>query len=378
MVGTPRRVVYSLDSTDVGGTELSALRTATALPRDRYAPELVVLRPGGPLEAAWHGAGMRVTAFPLPSLAHPTAARQLVRLRSFLREPRTAVLHSHDMYTNLFAGIAARLAGVPVVVASRRWSRHLIGPRYRRMNRTAYGLATCVVANSRALLEELAEEGVPRQRLRLVENFVEPAAFAEPTPEERRHWRATHGIPLAPPLVGVVARLRPEKGHSVLLHALACIRHETNAHLVFAGDGPEEGTLRTLAGQLGLTDRTHFLGLVPNRPNPHAWFDLSACPSLSEGAPNAVLEAMAAARPVVASAVGGIAEAVTDGETGRLVPPGNPDALARALLQVLQIGDDARAMGRHGRDAARARFSVEATIDTLDAIYRAAEPEGHA
>jgi glycosyltransferase involved in cell wall biosynthesis len=377
MVGTPRRVVFSLDSTDVGGTELSALRTAMALPRDRYAAELVVLRAGGPLESAWLGAGMRVTAFPLPSLAHPRAARQLVRLRSFLREPPTTVLHSHDMYTNLFAGVAARLADVPVVVASRRWSRHLIAPRYRRLNRVAYGLATCVVANSRALLEELVDEGVPRRRLRLVENFVEPAAFEEPSPEARRHWRAAHGIPLAPPLIGVVARLRPEKGHAVLLHALARIRDETDAHLVFAGDGPEEGTLRDLAGQLGLTERTHLLGLVPNRPNPQAWFDVSVCPSLSEGAPNAVLEAMAAARPIVASAVGGIVEAITDGGTGCLVPPRDPAALAGALMRVFRAGEEARAMGRCARAAARARFSVEATMDALDAIYGAADTEGH-
>jgi glycosyltransferase involved in cell wall biosynthesis len=159
---------------------------------------------------------------------------------------------------------------------------------------------------------------------------------------------------------------------------MARIRDETDAHLVFAGDGPEEGTLRDLAGRLGLTERTHLLGLVPNRPNPHAWFDVSACPSLSEGAPNAALEAMAAARPIVASAVGGIVEAIADGATGRLVTPRDPAALAGALLHMLREREAARAMGRHARDAARARFSVEATIDALDAIYGAANPGGHA
>jgi glycosyltransferase involved in cell wall biosynthesis len=369
VVTQPLRIVYCLDGTDVGGTELNALRTALALPRERFTPELVVLRPGGTLERGWRDAGMSVTAFPIPNLYGPAAIAQLRRLAAYLRSRLPAVVHSHDMYTNVFGTLAARWAKVPVVIASRRWSRDLIAPRYRIANRLAYRQASAIVTNSDALRAELRAEGVPEARVKVVRNFVEPAAFEIPDPAAVKAWRSRHGVAEHAVVLGIVARLRREKGHDLLLNALAAMRDDPPVHLMVAGDGPMEGELRAMVRTLGLVGRVTFLGLLPNRPNIHGWFDISVSASRTEGAPNAVLEAMAAGRPVVATDVGGTAEAVLDGETGVLVPPGDPIAMASAIHRLLGDPRATALMGAAAQRRIRANFSSDAVIEALGILY---------
>jgi glycosyltransferase involved in cell wall biosynthesis len=167
-----------------------------------------------------------------------------------------------------------------------------------------------------------------------------------------------------------VARLDPVKDHATLVRAFALLAAKLpDVHLAIVGDGPCRAALEALAAELGPAGRIHFAGMQPNRPNPHHLFDVSALTSLSEGFPNSVVEAMAAARPVVATDVGGMRDALVDGVTGRLVPAGDPTALADALAGVLGDSAGSQAMGRAGRERAEALFSAEPVIAGLLSLY---------
>jgi glycosyltransferase involved in cell wall biosynthesis len=212
------------------------------------------------------------------------------------------------------------------------------------------------------------EDGVPRRRVAVVPNFVEEEAFADAFPAP---GRAAYGIPDGAPVIGIVARLREEKDHLLLLAAMALVRRRCPAaHLLVVGDGPEHAALEARADALGIRDAVTFVGHLPNRPNPHRLFDVSVLCSRHEGFPNTVIEAMAAARPVVATAVGGIPDAVRHGETGLLVRPGDADGLAAAIGALLEDPARAAALGEAGRHVARAEFHVDVVIPGLVALYR--------
>jgi len=180
--------------------------------------------------------------------------------------------------------------------------------------------------------------------------------------------RRALGVEPARPLAVAVGRLSPEKGHQVLLDAMPSVLREVpGAVLLLAGDGPEEARLRHRARPLG--DAVRFLGYRRDVADVYAAADVVVLPSLSEGLPNAALEGMAHGRPVVASAVGGVPEVVMDGVTGRLVPAGEPGALARALACALSDGALRAAWGSAGRDRVERCFSAPARAARLARLY---------
>lgn len=367
------RVVHCIDGLGVGGTELNLVRTLEHLDHARVEASVVALNAAGPLRARLDATGLPVHAFPIPNLYGPRTMRQLVRLARHLRAVRADVVHCHDLYTNAFGTIAARMAGVPLVIASRRWWTALPSRAHVMANRLGYAIADRVLANSEAVGRLVEAQGVPRAKVFVLPNFLEDAAFEAMPPGDRAAALAALGVPAGVPVVGLVARLSGEKRVDLLLRAAARLEGgPAAAHLVIVGDGGERPALEALARELGIADRTHFAGHRPNRPNPHQLFDLSVLCSDHEGFPNSVVEAMAAGRPVVATAVGGVADAVVDGETGRLVPAGDVPALAAALADLL--GDPARGerLGASGRDRARARYHAAMVIPKLVAMYESA------
>jgi glycosyltransferase involved in cell wall biosynthesis len=217
------------------------------------------------------------------------------------------------------------------------------------------------------------EEGVSPSRLLMVPNFVEAAAFETPASDQVTILRARLGLDAGDsvPVIGIVARLDAVKDHATLLRAAKLLSDRGRAfRLVIVGGGGRREALERLAGELGLTPVVHFAGQQPHRPNPHALFDVSVLCSTAEGFPNSVVEAMAAGRPVVATRVGGIPDAVDHERTGLLVPPGRADALADALDQLLTDEQRRHALGAAGRDAARERFSEGPVIRTLEDAYQ--------
>jgi glycosyltransferase involved in cell wall biosynthesis len=160
------------------------------------------------------------------------------------------------------------------------------------------------------------------------------------------------------------------KDHATLLQAAARLAPRwPELRVVLVGDGECRHALESVARTLGLERRVHFAGRLPNEPNLHHLFDVSVLCSVSEGFPNSIVEAMAAARPVVATNVGGVADAVTDGETGLLVPPSNPERLAATIDELLLDPARRRALGAAARERARSRYRAAAVVASLEALY---------
>ncbi len=367
--GRPLRIAYCVDSLSPGGTELNAVRTAERIQRTGAEVQLLVLGPDGPLLARYERLEIPVIRFRLTGFMQPsTGVRALGLARHLVRE-RVQILHAHDIYSNVFAVPIARVAGVPGVIASRRWWHHAPRPSLIHINRQAYRFAHRVIANSAAVAGLLQrEDKVAHARIAVVENFVDDHAFDSVTEQERLSVRRSWGVPDNAVAVGAVARLEPVKRLERLVDAVAAVG-DPRLHLVLVGEGSQHALLKARSTALGISDRVHFTGQLPQQPNPHQFLEISALTSESEGFPNTLVEAMAAGRPTIATDVGGVADAVTDNETGMLVASGNAAELARKLGEL--AGDEMlRAkLGSTGRSVAFARYRAEATIGTLTEVY---------
>jgi glycosyltransferase involved in cell wall biosynthesis len=365
--GARVRVAFCVDGLVVGGTELNAVRTAERLDRDRFDLSVVTLTADGPLRARYEAAGIPVVPFPITSMYGASAWREGRRLRSYLRG--VDVVHSHDMYSNVFATLWARAAGTPVVISSRRWE---VFPRrsYALANNLAYRASDCVLANSPWVAGLVRGERVPAERVTVVPNFVDDKLFQILSDDERSAGRARLGIAANDIVFTCVARLRAEKDHETLIRAFGdLVRTVSNARLLLVGDGPEEHRLRQLVANLTLERSVIFAGHVAGASSVHALGDVSVLTSLHEGFPNSIVEAMANGRPVVASAVGGILDAVKDGESGYLVTPRNTDGL-RDAMRTLALDAPLRArMGERGRAHAASHYRASAVVEGLIAEY---------
>jgi glycosyltransferase involved in cell wall biosynthesis len=356
----------------VGGTELNALRTAERLDRRKFTVSVVCIRESGPLMARYKAAGIPVHSFPMSSLLGLEALQQAVRLIRLLRREGAEIVHSHDAYTSVYGTVCARLAGVRGVIASRRsWhSPHLKG-RILRANRLAYRFADRVLGNSPSVSRLVESEGgISAARIVTIPNFLDPESF-EPMPAaDRRAMLDELEVPESAFVIGIVARLSPVKDHATLLRAIASLRGRIpELRCVLIGDGPERAAIEALADSLGIREIVHLAGERTQPPNLHGLFDVSVLCSTTEAFPNSVLEAMAAARPVVATDVGGTPDAVHQGTTGLLVPPSDPSRLAEAILRLYDEPALRTKLGNAGHAAARAGYSADAVIRQVESLY---------
>ena len=364
------QVVFVIDNMRVGGTELNAVRTAERLDRERFALRVICLGESGPLAERYRAAGITVEYLSLRGLyglSMLRSGRQFVRS---LRRERVDIVHAHDIYSNVFASVWARRARVPVVIASQRW--HLSpNPKLRLINRLAYARADAVLANSAQIAKAVTQEaGVPATKVRTITNFADDSAFGSPSIDERKNRRRGWNVPDDAIVIGCVARFDPVKDHISLLKAFALLRERrADLFLVLVGDGETRPTLEALVAELGVEGAVHFAGELPGGQNHHRGFDISALASLSEGFPNSLVEAMAAGNPVVATSVGGNVDAVIDGSTGFLVPPGDPALLAEALNRL--SGDPAlrASFGREGQCRAQQEYAAAHVLRSLEEMY---------
>jgi L-malate glycosyltransferase len=365
------RLAFFVDSMEVGGSELNAIRTLEAIDRSRFELTVYHLGSRGPLRQRYAELGVPLHHISLRSFKHPSALLAGVRLARSLRQRSIQILHSQDIYSNIFSVPWARMAGIPVVIASKRWQHAVPSRLHVAANRLVSRLATRVLANSEAVARSLREEDrVPDSRIQVIPNFVGPEAFEEYPPEAHRRLFAELGIPAGAVVIGTVARLSPAKDHATLLRAVESLcAAQPSLHVLLIGNGPTENPLRAQARAGGIADRVHFAGLLPNTPNPHRLLDISVLCSRTEGFPNTIVEAMAAARPVVATAVGGTPEAVEAGRTGLLVPPGDVPALTEALRSLIESASRRRELGSAGQLRARTLYSRDAVLERLSSWY---------
>ena len=370
--GSPRRkVFFLLDSLNVGGTETQAVELATRLDPTRYDVTLGCLRARGPLLEKLTGSAVDLREFyPKGGFDSPGGIYQMLRLALFLRRGGFQIVHTHDLYANLLGIPAALVARVPVIISSQRDLAHLDLYRTRRRVwvRRLQNLSTAVLTNANAVRDAvMAENHIAPGKIRVIYNGVDRERFIGKTRD--RSWLIKNAD--REKWVVLVGNMHSDvKGHPCLIEAAsAVVREFPNIRFVLAGDGEERQNFEQQVAHLGLQNNFLFLGRRDDVPQLLACCDIAALPSKAEGLPNAVLEYLAAGLPTVASQVGGNAEIIQDGKTGLLVPPGNPSALAEALLRLLRGPDFATSLGNRGREYVISEFSFQRMIENTDQLY---------
>jgi len=296
----------------------------------------------------------------------------LPRLLRAWKTDRPRLVHTHLYHAGLLGRAAARLLGIsPVIVHQHGLEQARSGAR-SALDRLLSPLASCYVATCEAVRDRLAErEGISQDKIRVIYNGVEPQAILprEQVPAaERRAFQAEFNLRPGALRLVCAGRLAPEKGQDLLLEALARLPGAPLQAVLF-GEGPMRSVLEQACAELGLGGRVLFAGARRDlrRWLPH--FDLFALPSAWEGLSMALLEAMAAGLPAVATRVGGNPEVVLDGETGLLTAPGDVEGLARALGHLAEDAALRQRLGAAGRRRVEAQFNLERTLQELEALY---------
>lgn len=346
-------IAHALHRLDRAGAEVLAADLARGL-RDRFDFVFLCLDGLGPLAAELSSQGFVVEALD----RQPGRDRGLTkRLRDRLAHHRVDLVHAHQ-YTPFFYSAFARgllLRQYPAVkILFTEHGRHVpdtTSLKRRLANKTLLLKKTDrVTAVSQFVKHALIRnEGIPGKRISVVHNGIDPGP--DPSDEGRAAARKRLNISPDRPVVMQVARFHPVKDHGSALRAWSIVHQQMpDALLVFVGDGPDRDTLEDLARTLGLEDAVRFIGAVDNARQLIPAADLCMLTSLSEGLSVTLLEAMAAAKPIVATEVGGNPEVVANGKTGLLVPSGDIQAIAQAVLQLLPNAPyTARTLGQAGR-----------------------------
>jgi L-malate glycosyltransferase len=356
-----------------GGTEQQFMSLSRSLDPGRFTLEFACLRRSGGFVAELAARGIPLREYGISTFVSVNAVAQQLRLARDLRRSATEIVHAYSFYGNVFAIPPARLAAAPVVIASIRDRGVYLTPAQQAVQRHVCRLADCVLANADAVRGWLLGQGYDPAKIVVIRNGVDLQQFA--CPPDAARVRRSLGVPSGAPLVAVASRLNRLKGIEHFLEAAASVgRRFPDARFVVIGDtSPAERSyfylLAGLAERLGIRDRVVFTGLRRDVPDLLACAAVSVMPSLNEALPNVLLESMAAGAPVVSTRVGGTPEAVEDGVTGLLVPPGDAGALARAINRLLSDPDLAARLGQSGREFVRRRFSMDAMVRATERLY---------
>jgi glycosyltransferase involved in cell wall biosynthesis len=362
------RVLYTVNRMDVGGSQTHLVQVLRLLDRRRYEPMLCCLSGRGALLETAKETGATVVSAGLGGLKSPTALAALMRLARFMRGARIDVVHNYLLRANVVGTLAARLARVPVVLTSKRGCHERRGLELVAA-RISNRLADCVTANAEAVRNFVHEnESCPLDKIVVIPSGTDSDRFAPLPPAD---YKTRLGVAPDRQVVGIVTRQRVRKGVEEFLRAMAIVRERVpRACAVVVGEVSLDPALLELVRALGLEGQLHILGPRNDMAEVLSAFDLFVLSSHDEGMSNAILEAMAMCKPVVATDVGGTGEVVQAGRTGLLVPPKDPQALAEAIAQILTApAETAAAMGERGRAVVVERFSARAMVRQMEELY---------
>ena len=352
-----KTVLHTESSPGLGGQEVRTL-TEARWSRERGWRVLVAGQPGGRFVERAREAGLDARPVRMRGAWDLGAVRELARL---IRRERVSIVHTHSSVDGWVGGLAARAARIPVVR-----TRHVSIRIRRRWNPVYRWLADRVITSGEAIRRLVIEAGVRPERVIAIPAGVDLAEFSGADGDAARE-----GLGLSRPVIGSVAMFRGSKGHAHLLDAFAAVhaRH-ASARLLLVGDGIRRAWVEGLAKERGLDRAVLFTGFRTDVPELLRAMDCFVLASTrTEGVPQSLLQAFAAGVPAVATAIGGIPEVVIDGETGILVPPEDPQALARAIEAVLDDPSAAATRARAARKLVEERFSHAGAISRLLALY---------
>jgi L-malate glycosyltransferase len=369
-------VLQLIDSFHQGGSERQAIQLTRLLRESgRFNVRLASLSPAGTLRAAAEELDLgEIPSFPLDNFRDRNALAQLRRLMSFLHRERVAILHTHDFYTNVFGMAAASFARLPARIASMRETEGMRSSAQKNAQQVAYRLAHRVIANSEAVRKELINQGINDTKIHVVYNGLDVKRLVSTL--SRSETLLLLGLPpetngAQGKFITIVANMRHEvKDYPMFLRAARRVKTEVaDARFLLAGEGELTESIRALTTELGLDDSTFFLGRCDKIAELLSISDVCVLSSKAEGFSNSILEYMAAARPVVATNVGGAGEAIVEGETGFLVAPGDDSEMSDRIVRLLQNPDGARIMGENGRRIVEENFSCAVQLQKTEALY---------
>jgi len=350
-----------ITSFEPGGTERQMIELVRRLDAGRWRVHVACFHARGAWFSRVAEAASSVAEFPLNGFRHPNVARRLWSFARWCRANHLAIVHTTELYSNIFGLPGAALARVPVRIANRREINPDKSTAQIAAQRAGYAFAHRIVANSQAAADRLRFERVPAHKIAVIPNGLSSDQFdSRPLTQE----------PLRK--VVVVANLRQEKGHDVLIDAaVRVVARHPDARFEIVGGGPELEALLARVDARRLRHAFAFLGHRDDVPARLANADIFVLPSRSEAFPNAVLEAMAAGLPIVASGVGGILELVDHGRTGLLADAGDADGLANGILTLMSNPSLAYLLGTAAREEAASRYSFDRMVASFDALYHA-------
>lgn len=366
------RILNVVPTLMCGGTENQFMTLARQLDPSRFELEFACLRRWGPFVHELTDRQIPLVEYPVRTFRSVQALRQQARLARHITRNGIQIVHAYNFYGNVFAVPPARFAA-PVVIASVRDRAPYLTPMQKRVQRWACQFADCVLVNADAVRDWLIGEGYDESKIAVIRNGVDLTRFT--TPADPARIRRELAIPADAPLVVVVSRLTRLKGLEQLIEATALLRERhPDARVLIVGEtAPSEtaylAELQGRAEQHRVSDRVIFMGLRSDVPALLAAADVSVMPSLNEALSNVLLESMAAGAPTVATRVGGTPEALVDGATGLMVPPGDARAIADAVSRLLIDRALADRLGRGARQIIRDQFSVERMVSATEHLY---------
>jgi glycosyltransferase involved in cell wall biosynthesis len=370
----PIRILTVIDDLRAAGAQRVVAEEVLAFTPDRVQFDVVTLAdsPGTSLAPELARRGIRIWRLPGRGLVDP---RRLGRLTRVIRRTRPDLVHSQLEYANILGPLAARLAGRPTVASLQNVAVHQ--DKAATLKRLLEGVvlralaARVIVVASSAVEESSRNFHLPKHALVAIPNAIDLRRTRLPDGFDRAAKRQQLGLGARGPLICTVARLHPDKGHRFLFQAAERLTEQyPEAVFALVGRGDEEQELRAQASASAAAERIQFLGERSDVPEILASSDLFVLPSLNEGLSIAMLEAMAVGVPVVATDVGGASDILITGQTGWLVPSGDPTALADAIGDALSHPERARAYAERARAMVETDFSIETHARRLEALYR--------
>lgn len=367
------RVLMFIQSLELGGSEKQCVEMARLLSRNGFAVTVGCMRRTGPLLRKVAEAGLPVVEFAVDSLLRPRALLQMLRLMRFIRANEFDIVHANDLYANLFAVPAARLAGVRLVISSQRdlsdssWYTSI----RRRILRGIQRKSNYVIVNSAAIRSQLVrDDGFDSAKIRVVYNGIDVEQYG---PLKKRADSTVFGQTFLPgtKLVVMVANMhRDVKGHGELLVAAQTVRREyPAARFLLVGDGEMRAAFEMQARLAGLEKSVIFLGHRTDVAEILAHCDIGVLASRAEGLPNAVMEYMASGLATVATPVGGVPELVEHERNGLLVPARSPSALSEAILRLLKDDELRHRLADAARETVQSKCDLTALLRDLGDVY---------
>ena len=357
-----------------GGSERQAVQLARLLHKDAGFEIFIATlsKRGILLEEVEKLALTEIPEYKLTSFFSLKFLNELRRCAKFLRENEIDVVHTHDFYTNVFGILAARYAGVPVKIASKRETKGLRTDMQIRIEKFVFRIADAITVNSEAVKRYLSTKSISEEKIEVIYNGLDLERL-KPKETDREKICAELGLPTDKEIkfVTIVANLRHGvKNQPMLLRVAKRLKDEfPDTHFVFAGEGERKNFLKSMAEHMEVSQTVHFIDRCRIVPELLSISFACVLTSFAEGFSNSILEYMSAAKPVIATNVGGASEAIVDGMTGFVVESNDDEAMANQLITLLKNPERAKAMGENGREIVVEKFTCESQLKSVSDLY---------